>query len=200
MMLGIDVSENNPYVDWDDVKEAGVQFAIVRSSYGKTNRDEKFEEHVHGAHSVGLQVGAYHYSYGLTPSDALREAENCKRVIDEAGVLLELPVWFDMEDADGYKQRHSFDFSRRNITAMCHAFLDGIKPLDCGVYASKSWLDSWIDWRSLGCAVWNAEWMNGYNPEPDTDEDSLQGYMWQYTDKKDIGGRIFDGNVLYLDC
>lgn len=199
MRYGIDVSENNGEIDWDDVKEAGVQFAIVRSSYGKNSRDEMFLENVNGAHAVGLQVGAYHYGYGLTPSDALNEAYNCKQTIEESGVLLELPVWYDMEDADGYKKRHSFDFSRRNITAMCHAFLDGIKPLDCGIYASYSWLENWIDWKKLDCAVWNAEWVDGYDPEPNTDKDNLKGYMWQYTDKKDIGGKIFDGNILYLD-
>lgn len=199
MRYGIDVSENNGEIDWDDVKEAGVQFAIVRSSYGKSSRDEMFLENVNGAHSVGLQVGAYHYGYGLTTADAMQEAINCKNAIEEAGVLLELPVWYDMEDADGYKKRHSFDFSRRHITSMCHAFLDVIKPLDCGIYASYSWLESWIDWKSLGCAVWNAEWVGGYDPDPDTDKDDLKGYMWQYTDKKDIGGKIFDGNILYLD-
>lgn len=199
MRIGIDVSENNGHIDWDDVREAGVQFAIVRSSYGKGSRDDMFLENVNGAHSAGLQVGAYHYGYGLTPSDAAQEAINCRRVIEEAGVLLELPVWYDMEDADGYKKRHSFDFSRRNITAMCQAFLDNIKPLDCGVYASYSWLENWIDWPSLGCAIWNAEWVSGYNPDPQTWRDDLKGYMWQYTDQKDIGGKLFDGNVLYLD-
>jgi hypothetical protein len=111
-------------------------------------------------------------------------------VIDRAGVLLELPVWFDMEDADGYKRKHNFDFSPDNVTAICRAFLGEIKPLDCGVYASMSWLESIIDWRSLGCAVWNAQW---------SDRDDIKGYMWQYTDALEIGGRNFDGNMLYID-
>ena len=199
MRYGIDVSENNGTVDWDDVKDSGMDFVIVRSSYGKNSRDEMFLENVNGAHSVGLQVGAYHYSYGLTPSDAAKEAVNCRSAIEDAGVLLELPVFFDMEDADGYKMRHSFEFSQRNVTAMCKAFLDTIKPLDCGVYASLSWLQDLIDWQGLGCAVWNAQWMEGYSPDPDPARDELQGFMWQYTDKKDIGGKLFDGNILYLD-
>ncbi|MBR6887998.1 MAG: hypothetical protein IKN16_06080, partial [Selenomonadaceae bacterium] len=85
--------------------------------------------------------GAYHYSYALTPADAIIEAQFCKRIIAEAGVLLELPVFFDMEDDDGYKARHRFHFTRRNITDICAAFLDAIKPLNCGVYASLSWLE-----------------------------------------------------------
>ena len=187
MLQGIDVSENNGSVDWQAVKEAGIDFVIVRASYGKTGRDDMFLENVNGAHEAGLKVGAYHYSYALNTEEALQEAENCRNVIEEAGVFLELPVWFDMEDADGYKARNDFAFDPQEITNICRAFLDNIK-LDCGVYASLSWLNNYIDWHSLGCAVWNAQW--GL-------EDDIQGMMWQYTDCLDIEGRGFDGNVLY---
>jgi len=190
MTYGIDVSENNGFVDWQAVADAGIKFAIVRSSYGRNSRDENFLRNVEGAHSVGLKCGAYHYSYALTPEQARQEARNCKNAIDEAGVLLELPVWFDMEDADGYKRKYDFDFSADNVTAICKVFLEEVKPLDCGVYASLSWLENYIDWQGLGCAVWNAQW---------GDSDDLQGYMWQYTDSLNIGGKAFDGNILYLD-
>lgn len=190
MTYGIDVSENNGFVDWQAVADAGIKFAIVRSSYGRNSRDENFLRNVEGAHSVGLKCGAYHYSYALTPEQARQEARNCKNAIDEAGVLLELPVWFDMEDADGYKRKYDFDFSADNVTAICKAFLEEVKPLDCGVYASLSWLENYIDWQGLGCAVWSAQWGK---------QDDLKGYMWQYCDDLEINGRLFDGNVLYLD-
>lgn len=190
MTYGIDVSENNGRVDWQAVAEAGQKFAIVRSSYGRYSKDEDFMRNVDGAHSAGLQCGAYHYSYALTPEQARQEARSCKQIIDEAGVLLELPVFFDMEDADGYKAKHGFDFSAENVTAICKAFLEEIKPLDCGVYASLSWLEDKIDWQGLGCAVWNAQWGNS---------DDIKGYMWQYTSELNIGGKIFDGNILYLE-
>lgn len=190
MTYGIDVSENNGHIDWQAVAAAGIKFAIVRSSYGRYAKDEDFIRNVNGAHDAGLLCGAYHYSYAMDPYQAVQEAQNCKRIIDEAGVLLELPVFFDMEDADGYKKRHGFDFSQENVTEICRSFLQEMKPLDCGVYASLSWLENYIDWRSLGCAVWNAQW---------SDRDDIQGYMWQYTDSLIIGGKAFDGNLLYLD-
>lgn len=187
MMKGIDVSENNGVVDWQAVADAGIEFAIVRASYGKTGRDEMFQQNVAGAHAAGLKVGAYHYSYALDVDDAAQEAENCRAAIDEAGCLLELPVWFDMEDADGYKRNHGFDFQPDEVTDMCRTFLADI-GLDCGVYASLSWFESYIDWQGLGCAVWNAQW---------GDKDDIKGYMWQYTDSLNIGGRFFDGNIIY---
>ena len=121
-MRGIDVSIHNAPVDWQAVKEAGIDFAICRTGYGKNGLDESFQANVEDAHAAGLVCGAYHYSYALTPADAIIEADFCKRIIDESGVLLELPVWFDMEDADGYKRRHGFDFSRKNVTDICRIY------------------------------------------------------------------------------
>lgn len=186
-MKGIDVSENNGVIDWQAVKDAGIEFVMVRSSYGKNSKDEMFLENVNGAHSAGLLVGAYHYSYALNTYDALLEAQNCRAVIEEAGVLLELPVFYDMEDADGYKSRNNFSFDRNLVTEICKTFIGEI-CLDCGVYASLSWLEDYIDWQSLGCAVWNAQWGS---------QDDLKGYMWQYTDSLCINGKYFDANIKY---
>ena len=163
-MRGVDVSIFNESVDWAALKAAGIDFAICRTGYGKSDFDENFQRNVEEAHKAGLICGAYHYSYALTPADG---------IIERAGILLELPVWFSMGDADGYKKRHGFDFSKGNVTNICKAFLDAIKPLNCGVYANLSWLEDLIDWQSLGCKIWSAQ----YNSE-----DNFKGYMWQYTD------------------
>ena len=187
-MKGIDVSEFNGEVDWLSVYHAGFDFAICRTGYGKNGIDETFARNVHDAHAVGLKCGAYHYSYALTPADATIEAYFCKRIIHEAGVLLELPVFFDMEDGDNYKARHYFAFTKKNVTNICRAFLDTIKPLNAGVYASYSWLEDYIDWKSLDCPIWNAQ----YNRK-----DNFEGFMWQYSDRVEINGKIFDASILY---
>lgn len=193
-MKGIDVSENNGIVDWQAVADSGIEFAIIRSSYGKNSKDSMFAANVAGAKAAGLKVGAYHYSYALSVEDAIQEAANCREAIESTGQLLELPVFFDMEDADGYKSRNGFAFDPAEITAMCKAFIDNL-GLDCGVYASYDWLTNYIDWQSLGCAVWNAQWPNpGKEPI-----DDIKGYMWQFTDSLVIGGRKFDGNIKYDD-
>ncbi len=183
-MKGIDVSENNSTVDWQAVKDAGIEFAMVRSSYGLHSVDSKFVENVNGAHAVGLKVGAWHYSYALSVDDAIQEAANCRETIANSGLALELPVFYDMEDADGYKKERGMP---TNITEMCKAFLDNV-GLNCGVYASDSWLNGTINWQSLGCPVWNAQWGNN---------DDIRGFMWQYTDSLNIGGSIFDGDIFY---
>ena len=185
-MKGIDVSAHNENINWRRVHDAGIDFAIVRTGAGLSIQDD-FKNTVYAAKEAGLLVGAYHYSYALTPKRAVEEALFCRQIIDDAGMLLELPVWFDMEDADGYKERHGFVFSRRNVTAICKAFLDTI-GLKAGVYASYDWFERLIDWQALGCAVWNAQWSKN---------DYLQGMMWQFTDRLIIDGKSYDGNIIY---
>ena len=189
-MKGVDVSYHNGWVDWPLLKQHGIDFAICRTGYGKTGYDDTFIQNVNGAHDVGMICGAYHYSYALTPNDAIIEADFCKRIIHEAGCLLELPVFFDLEDADNYKANHGFSFSRRLMTEICRAFIETIKPLNCGIYTSVTWLENYVDWKSLECPVWNAQW---------NIRDDFGGYMWQYTSDLWIGGKKFDGNILYDD-
>ena len=54
---------------------------MIRSSYGLHSKDEMFTEHYNGAKAAGLKVGVYHYSYALTPGDAIEEAKNCSEAI-----------------------------------------------------------------------------------------------------------------------
>lgn len=187
-MKGVDVSVFNDTVDWQAVKRAGFDFAICRAGYGKSGVDDSFIRNVKEAHDAGLICGAYFYSYALNTVDAYQEAQHCKKIICDSGVLLELPIFFDMEDADGYKKIHGFNFNRRNITDICKVFLAKCQPLNCGVYASYSWLEKFIDWKSLNCPIWNAQW---------GEHDFLKGFMWQFTDSANIGGNIFDGNIIY---
>ncbi len=57
LIKGVDVSENNENIPWDDLQAQGVRFCYVRSSYGKHGRDEIFRENVRQAHAHGMLVG-----------------------------------------------------------------------------------------------------------------------------------------------
>lgn len=185
---GIDVSEHNGMVNWQAVKDAGYKFAIVRSTYGKTGEDSMFRTNVMGAMAVGLKCGSYHYSYAMDSYNARIEADHCRNFIEYSGVLLELPLFFDMEDADYYKMNHGFEFHRETITNICREFITNVR-LNCGLYASYSWLRDKIDVQSLGdIPVWNAQWSN---------QDDYKGDFWQYTDSEEIQGRNFDANIIY---
>ena len=195
MIQGIDVSENQGYLPmsfWQEAVDKGIKFAYIRCSYGRNNVDEEFVHNVECAHAVGLMVGAYHYSYALNVEQARQEAEHCRKVIEDACVFLELPVFYDMEDADHYKAQHGFAFDAVEMTEMCRVFGDTL-GLHWGVYSSLSWFENYIDWKYLGCPVWNAEWGN---------KDDIQSYVWQDSgDDSDfiLGGHVIDHDWMYLE-
>lgn len=188
MLYGIDVSEHNGAIDWAKIKQAGIQFAIIRCSYG-LNEDSRFCENVYNANDNGLLCGAYHYSYALNPERAFIESKFVSQLIKDSGCFLHLPIFLDMEDADNYKANRNFNFSKKNITEICESFIYRLRnEYDVGLYASYSWLQDKIDWQKIGCAVWSAQWNK---------QDDFKGYAWQYTDSLNIQGQLFDGDVIY---
>ncbi len=120
MSKGVDVSQHNEKVDWAAVKRAGFTFAMVRMGYGKGHLDNNFYRNINGALDAGLKVGVYHYSYALTVADAKKEAAFVVSTLKQCGLTPEklIGVYYDMEDADGYKSKHGMP-SKQIITNIC---------------------------------------------------------------------------------
>ena len=187
MLYGIDVSEHNGKIDWQAIKNAGMQFAIIRCSFGMSE-DSRFVENVYHANKAGLMCGAYHYSYATTPQRAFDEAKFVSQLIKDSGCFLGLPIFLDMEDADGFKSQR-MNITRQTITEIAETFIFRLRnEYDVGLYANLDWLERLIDWKRIGCSVWCAQWGA---------HDDFKGYAWQFTDSLNIQGKFFDGDVIY---
>ena len=74
---GIDVSVYQGDIDWARVKEAGVEFAMIRLGFtgndsGEMFLDEYFEANVQGATEAGIDVGIYYFSQARNVDEAIR--------------------------------------------------------------------------------------------------------------------------------
>lgn len=192
--LGIDVSEHNGPINWPEVAEAGIRFAIIRLGYGNGHLDGLFYTHVNGALAAGLSVGAYFYSYALHEEAAEREADFMISVLQDCGLTKEkLPMgcWLDMEDADGYKKGHGVS-DGDVITSLCSRFLGIMKRegYPSGLYASYDWLSHVIRRKNLPPEIpyWCAQWGKQC--------DFPDAALWQFTDHLEIGSHLFDGNSM----
>ena len=98
MIKGIDVSSYQGEIDFEQVKQAGNEFVIIRAGWGNStvNTDRFFERNYAAAKAAGLFVGAYWYSYADSISGAFDEATACMNVI--AGKQFELPIFYDVEE------------------------------------------------------------------------------------------------------
>lgn len=137
---GIDVSQWQGNINWSAVKQAGVDFAIVRAGYGRSasQEDPCFDVNVQNAKANGINVGVYWYSYAKTVEDAKKEAEVCYSVIKDYS--FEFPIYFDIEDPS---QEY---LSTATISAMVDAFCSTLeaKGYYVGVYSSAFFLSSKI--------------------------------------------------------
>lgn len=191
-MKGIDVSQHNGIVDWQAVKNAGFDFSMVRLGYGKGHLDDNFYQNINGALDAGLKVGVYHYSYALTIEDAKEEAAFIVDTLEQCGLTPEkiIGVYYDMEDADGYKSRHGMP-TRQEITNICSVTINALwkAGYTAGIYANNDWLDNHIDISQLGgCALWLAQ--------PGASKPIRKCTIWQYTFTEKIAGKTFDADAL----
>lgn len=189
MFKGIDVSAHQGRIDWAKVKNSGIQFAILRLGIGSdisSQDDAYFEANVQGCESVGLPWGAYLYSYALNLEDARSEVQHALRLLN--GKRPEYPVFFDMEDADGYKAKHGMP-SNQGLVDICKTFLLGIEDAGyyASLYASLSWLNNQLNSSELDrFDKWVAQWNKSCSYKKPYG-------IWQYTDSGKVDG--INGNV-----
>lgn len=97
---GIDVSEWQGDIDWQQVKDSGVEFAIIRLGYrrsetGELCTDEKALANLQGAAEAGIPTGAYFFSQAVSTQEALEEAEYALSLLE--GYTLTYPLIYDWE-------------------------------------------------------------------------------------------------------
>ena len=100
--MGIDVSKWNGSIDWNAVKNSGVNYVIIRvgyrgSSQGALIEDPKFKTNIKGATAAGLKVGVYFFTQAVDEVEAVQEAS---MVLDRiSGYKISYPVFLDVEAA-----------------------------------------------------------------------------------------------------
>ena len=97
----IDVSEHQHLIDWDAVKDSGVDGAIIRISYGWGNGyDKQALRNISECKRLGIPFGIYMYSYAEKPEDGAAEGADIVSLLKGAGVDpedLTYPVYYDLE-------------------------------------------------------------------------------------------------------
>ncbi|MDD6066343.1 MAG: glycoside hydrolase family 25 protein [Firmicutes bacterium] len=179
---GIDVSQFNGTVDWNQVKAQGIGFVMIKTGDGKDvgsteDADPQFEANYAGAGSAGLKRGVYHVCCTTTVAGARAEAKYCLKILN--GRKLEYPVAYDMELPGIFAQ------GKVRVTSIARAFCDEIKKAGYQpmIYASVSNLSLYYNWSKLtGIKVWAAHY------GVDEPEFSGEWDMWQYSQSGKIAG------------
>ena len=187
-VMGIDISKHNGNIDWNAVKNSGVQYVILRCGYrgsasGVLVEDQKFKRNIQGATAAGLKVGIYFFSQAVNEVEAVEEASMTLSLIKKYRITY--PVYIDVESANGRADGISKAARTSVINAFCQTIRNsGYTP---GLYANKNWLTEKINTGALGgCKIWLAQYVAAptYGGRYE---------MWQYSSRGSIAG--IKGNV-----
>lgn len=191
--IGIDVSSWQGEIDFAALKNAGVEFVIIRVG-GNTGTekenfvDKTFYYNIEEANKYGIDVGLYFFSYANSKEHAIRDAKWVLDIIKDYDVSL--PIAFDWENWNYF---NSYNLSFYELTEMANAFLDtlskeGYKGM---VYGSKNYLENM--WLEVDYPIWVAQ----YNSSLSYKGDYL---LWQICENGKVDGikGAVDVDILYL--
>lgn len=128
-IMGIDVSKYQGKIDWNQVKEAGVEYVIIRLGFrgmneGTLELDPMYLEYIEGATKASIPVGIYFFSQAITVEEAKEEA---KMVLDNIkDYEITYPIVFDTEYVNFYNARAN-NITRQERTDISIAFCEEIK-------------------------------------------------------------------------
>lgn len=185
-LKGIDVSQWQGNIDWQKVKGAGVQFAMLRAGYGRNNLDTKFHRNAQRAIAAGIPIGLYWFSYALNVEMARREAQYAVEVAKKYKITW--PIAYDLEyDTVSYAVKNGVAITKSLATQMAIAFCEEIKRLGYipMVYTNLDYLNRYFDRSKLPYDLWYAQYASTASV---ADKE-----IWQYSSKGSVPG--IAGNV-----
>ena len=188
---GLDVSEFQGEIDWEQVKAAGYHFAMLRAGYGAGTLDRRFRRNASECSRIGLPFGVYWFCYATTPEEASEEADSCVKAV--SSYRLEYPVCYDIEEA-------SADYIRKQGTAFTASLARNLVRSFCSrveekgyfsmFYSNRNFIDTYLgNELRKRYALWYARYV--------ASPDGTACGIWQYTSQGRVPGIRGDVDLDY---
>lgn len=191
--VGVDVSKIDDYIDYNALKNAGVDFVMIklgqRGYYsGEISLDDNFLDNYQRAKQAGLKVGVYFFTAAISHEEAKEEAEFVINTISENGV--DYPVVYYNETINDSEIR-SDALSQMQRTNIAMTFMDTIK--DAGYYPMLYGNEEWLVKKySIGSLTNYDVWLSDISDIPDY---PYKFQMWRYSTTGNISGIAGYANV-----
>ena len=195
---GIDVSNWSGYINWREVRDAGIEVAIIQASEGTFYRDPYLHEFYNGAKENGIKVGFYHF---FNPGSSPTPSEQARYFVDTIrGLDSDLKLVLDLEQTGG--------LDNYEVTRQAIEFLEEVRNysgLDVAVYTYTNFAQYNL-YEGLGLSeypLWIAQLSEG-GPSPNPIWGNKY-VAWQYSDTGRVRGinastdldLVYDG--MFLD-
>ena len=114
---GIDVSNWQGYIDYNKVKNDGIDIVYIKASQGSTYKDPYFEINYENAKLNDLKVGAYHFLIARNTQEAEEEAIFFASVI--SGKQIDCKLALDYEQFGGVAREQIIQRGHRQGSPRC---------------------------------------------------------------------------------
>lgn len=194
MWKGIDVSDNQGVINWQKVKAAGVQFAVLRSVRRSGKTDYQFSNNVAGCRANSIPFSVYKYTYATTEDAARVEAQQVVSLLESINADKSTIIWWDVEDWDtlcgiGWEKLTSIISAAKSVIASA-GYCFG---LYVGLYVYR---ESWFDFTPfVADPLWVARYPS--KMQIDISYDPAEKYKpsvgraiwgWQYSSNGKVDG------------
>lgn len=175
---GIDVSGWQGNIDYEQVRNSGIEIVYMKSSEGSNFIDPYFNQNYTNAKANGLKVGFYHYVDARTVEEAVNEATFFVSVISGKSPDCKLAIDFE-----------SFgSLNVAEINEIALTFINTVERLsgkEVVIYSDTSNARNIFNEELIKYPLWVAQY-EVEEPTPNGKWDSWVG--WQYTDTGEITG------------
>ncbi|WP_394864515.1 GH25 family lysozyme [Clostridium perfringens] len=178
-LKGIDVSNWKGNINFQSVKNDGVEVVYIKATEGDYYKDKYAKQNYNGAKEQGLKVGFYHFF--RANKNAKEQANYFINYLNEIGATnYDCKLALDIETTEGV--------GARDLTSMCIEFLEEVKRLtgkEVVVYTYTSFSNNNLDSRLSNYPVWIAHY--GVNT-PGANNIWSEWVGFQYSENGNVAG------------
>ena len=186
---GFDVSYHQGTVDWDAVKNSGIDFVMIRCGIGSEydgvgenkQDDAQWYRNVSECERLGIPYGVYLYSYAENTDMAASEARHTLSLL--SGHNPTLPVFLDIEHTRDGKPIASNSTYGDIAQTWCNMVSNA--GYRVGIYSYYYFFQNYLTDSRFSNSGWY-KWMADYRSGVSYDGSSCN--MWQYSNKGTVPG------------
>lgn len=186
----IDVSAWQGTIDWQAVKNSGVEGAIIRIAYGWDNGfDNQALRNISECRRLGIPFGVYLYSYAYDANTGAAEGSSLVNLLQKAGVSssdLGYPVYYDLEKWTW--AGHEVPNNPGTYNGIVNAWYSKLKSAgytNLAVYSYTSYLNKELNSSNIHSKT---RWVAQYGSSMEYTAFPTNDRGWQYTSKGRVNG------------
>lgn len=186
----IDVSAWQGTIDWQAVKNSGVEGAIIRIAYGWDNGfDNQALRNISECRRLGIPFGVYLYSYAYDANTGAAEGSSLVNLLQKAGVSssdLGYPVYYDLEKWTwAGREVPNNPGTYNGIVNAWYSKLRSAGYTNLAVYSYTSYLNKELNSSNIHSKT---RWVAQYGSSMEYTAFPTNDRGWQYTSKGRVNG------------